>query len=98
MIHLNTLNVVEGDVKITFSEVEPEARKALAKQVLRLKKEGYAVMLEEGGETSMIEGYDATTNEWVLKTPRQEKGKTKRGRRKSATNTTVTSVAPTSGG
>ena len=49
MIHLNTLNVVEGDVKVTFSEVEPEDRKALAKQVLRLKKDGCAVMLEEGG-------------------------------------------------
>lgn len=98
MIHLNTLNVVEGDVKVTFSEVEPEDRKALAKQVLRLKKDGCAVMLEEGGETSIIEGYDSSTNEWILKTPRQDKGKAKRGRRKNATGTTVTSVAPTAGG
>lgn len=97
MIHVSTLCCKSGDINITTDENDPDQRKLFAEQIVGLLTKGALISVTNAsGETFRIFGYDAENNEWVL--DRKQKGKEQGGRRKSASGSKVTVVAPIAGG
>ncbi len=97
MINVSTLCCKSGDINIETDENDPEQRKLLAEQIVGLLTKGAFISVTNAqGETFRIFGYDAEKNEWLLSP--NDKGVKKEGKRKPASKSKVTVVAPISGG
>lgn len=97
MIKVSTLCCKSGDINIETDENNPEQRKLLAEQIVGLLTKGALISVTNvDGETFRIFGYDAEKNEWLLNP--KGKGTKKENKRKPASESKVTVVAPISGG
>ncbi len=97
MIKVSTLCCKSGDINIETDENDPEQRKLLAEQIVGLLTKGAFISVTNAdGETFRIFGYDAEKNEWLLNP--NDKGVKKENKRKPASKSKVTVVAPISGG
>ena len=97
MIKVSTLCCKSGDINIETDENDPEQRKLLAEQIVGLLTKGAFISVTNAdGETFRIFGYDAEKNEWLLNS--NDKGAKKESKRKPASKSKVTVVAPISGG
>lgn len=97
MINISTLCCKSGDINIETDENDPEQRKLLAEQIVGLLTKGAFISVTHAdGETFRIFGYDAEKNEWLLNP--NDKAVKKEIKRKPASKSKVTVVAPISGG
>jgi hypothetical protein len=69
---IDILSVFKGHASITIHDEDPEKRKELAGHVASMRKQGFAIFLEHGGTTYIVEGYDADQNDWLVR--KQGKG------------------------
>ncbi len=90
-IKLEVLSCPAGDIKIDTDDNNPEDRKKLSKEIVKLLKKGFLVTLGKGKLVKRITGYDADANEWILD---DGKNRTKA----PAKDTTATVIAPLAGG
>jgi len=94
-IGLDVLHAQEGDKRmITVADDDPEARKQLAKEIMRIVRRGYYVAIggTERQAGKKISGYDPVTNEWLVKKGKiVERFSAKKFKR-------ATAIAPQSGG
>lgn len=98
MIKVSTLCCKNGDINIETDENDPEQRKLFAEQIVGLLVKGAFISVTNAdGETFRIFGYDAEKNEWLLN-PKNNKSAKKESKRKPASKSKVTVVAPISGG
>lgn len=100
MIEVSVLSCGQGDILIKTEESNPEERKTLAAQIVKLLKQGLHISVtDSSGATVRIYGYDAETNEWVLShNTAKSKVSSPRATRMRATGTTATAITPIAGG
>lgn len=97
MINVSTLSCKSGDINIETDENNPEQRKLLAEHIVGLlTKSALISVTDASGETFRIFGYDSEKNEWLLSP--NGKGRKMESKRKPASKSKVTVIAPISGG
>ena len=68
------INAVEGDFVTESDTAKPEDRAKLAALVEDMTRRGYALFLEEGGETHRIVAYDAAADAFEVRGTRGSSG------------------------
>ena len=68
------INAVEGDFVTETDTAKPEDRAKLAALVEDMTRRGYALFLEEGGETHRIVAYDAVVDAFEVRGTRPGAG------------------------
>ncbi len=92
-IRMDYLSTLTGDTSITIDDNDPDKRAELAKHVVELIKQGYAIFVKDGDSTFKVRGYDAEKNAWIF-----VKNKGKKKETTKAAGTVAITVPPRAGG
>lgn len=97
LAQLDVLNTLKGHdkEKISIEDNDPRKRKALAKKIVDLIRDGFAVILADG---QRVRGYDADANEWLVASSDRAKSKKNVWDRISAIGKPANAIAPRTGG
>lgn len=96
---LDCMSVFKGHTNvITINDDDPTERPKLAEHVSKMLKDGFSIVVKTAdGESHNVSGYDATTNEWIVK-PKNKTAKPSTLKRVAAAASKAMGIAPRAGG